>query len=74
MVPTFLDWAKNNKLELGDVNEDRIRTGVKFGYPDAYVRAQYPDAYFPPHFATAPLDLKNQDKTPGKAAPKGTPG
>ncbi len=65
----FYQWAEDHNLDLNLVldtegenatSENRIRTGIRFGYPDAYAAGQYPDAYFPPYSATAPVDLKNR--------------
>jgi hypothetical protein len=71
-MKTFLQWAKNNKYDL-PVFEDTKRGGIHAAYPSAYVRSQYPDAYFAPHSATAYLDLKNakniKDKAPSDSAP-----
>jgi hypothetical protein len=66
----LIGWASDNKLNV----ENILRTGVRFGYPDAYVRAQYPGGYFPPATATAALDLDNAKKFKSVAAPEGTPG
>ncbi len=69
---TFLQWAKNKKLDL-PVAENTKRGGIHTAYPSAYVRSQYPDAYFSPYSATAYLDLKNakgvKDKAPSDGAP-----
>jgi len=70
----FFQWAEEHKLDLGDLlvaaeeggkstSENRIRTGLRFGYPDAYARSQYPNNYFPPYSATAPVDLKNNKRS-----------
>lgn len=40
------------------LNENRKRTGLKFGYPDGYYRSQYPPLYSVPSSATAVLDLE----------------
>jgi len=48
-------------------NENRKRTGLKFGYPDGYFRSQYPLAYAMASSATALLDLEIE-----KTAPKET--
>lgn len=57
---SFKNWVKN-------LNENRVRTGLKFGYPDGYYRFQYPDSYSTPTSATAALDLEIE-----KMAPMGT--
>lgn len=44
------------------LNEDRHRTGLKFGYPDGYYRFQYPPLYSTPYSATAALDLEIEEK------------
>lgn len=68
---TFLDWMKENNLELpltdapekkSPVSEKRVRTGYSANYPDAYVAGQYPHKYFNPAKATADLDKQNMDK------------
>lgn len=70
-MKTFLQWAEEKGFDVAPVvtdtgnskkatGENRIRTGITANYPDAYVRAQYPDTYYPPHKATAPLDLKQK--------------
>jgi len=55
----FIEWAKENGLDLPAINENQTRSGVRGQYPDGYVRSQYPDGYFAPTSATAFLDLKN---------------
>jgi hypothetical protein len=55
---SFKDWM--------ELNENRNRTGLKFGYPDGYYRSQYPGLYSTPSSATAALDLENE-----KLMPKG---
>lgn len=63
----FINWCATNNLTLPDVdavkNENGKRTGLRPGYPEGYVRNQYPDGYFAPISATAFLDLKNSKKT-----------
>lgn len=44
------------------LNENRKRTGLKFGYPDGYYRFQYPPAYSMASSATAALDLEIEEK------------
>lgn len=72
-MKTFTAWAKEKQLELPELSEDTKRGGIHTAYPSAYVRSQYPDAYFAPHSATAFLDLKNmkgvKDKAPSDGAP-----
>ncbi len=73
IMKNFFQWAEEHAPDLGDLlvsgegedatSENRIRTGLKFGYPDAYARAQYPNQYFPPYSATAPVDLKNNKRS-----------
>jgi hypothetical protein len=46
------------------INENRNRTGLKFGYPDGYYRFQYPPLYSTPSSATAALDLEIEEKMP----------
>lgn len=70
---TFEKWAKENKLDLPELAENGVRTGVKAQYPDGYVRSQYPDAYFPPVSATADLDLQNAKKIKNKAPSDNAP-
>jgi hypothetical protein len=45
-------------------NENRNRTGLKFGYPDGYYRFQYPPLYSTPSSATAALDLEIERTMP----------
>jgi hypothetical protein len=76
-MKTFVEWAKNNKLTLPIIALDETgaakRGGIHTAYPSAYLRSQYPDAYFAPIAATAYLDLKNmkgvKDKAPSDGAP-----
>lgn len=73
MVKTFLQWAKENKKDIG-IDEKTIRTGIHYPMPTGYIRSQYPDLYFTPGLASAPLDMKNQDtqvkdKAPSNEAP-----
>lgn len=64
---TFKEWRE--KLE-----ENRVRTGLKFGYPDGYYRSQYPPSYSTPTSATAALDLEIEKMAPmGKESPDGIP-
>jgi hypothetical protein len=77
-MKTFLQWAEENNLgDLASVepasdpatSENTKRTGYSANYPDAYVRSQYPDGYFPPVKATAFLDKTAKAKTPADNTP-----
>jgi hypothetical protein len=74
-MKTFVQWAKEVKKEEFQVDENKIRTGLRPYYPSGYVRHEYPDAYYYSHSATAPLDLQNaksgafKDKAPTDEAP-----
>jgi hypothetical protein len=65
-MKTFLNWAKERNLEIPTpekvTTENTKRSGVRGAYPDAYIRAQYPDGYFPPVAADAPVQLQNAHK------------
>ena len=71
-MKTFFQWVEETGLDLPVVvaapegekatSENGFRTGYSQNYPDAYVRAQYPDAYAPPKKATAFLDKINMAK------------
>lgn len=70
-MQSFFQWVEDNGLDLPVVdvekgkkvtNEDGVRTGYSQNYPDAYIRSQYPDAYFPPAKSTAFLDKVAQAK------------
>ena len=64
---SFKTWLQN-------INENRNRTGLKFGYPDGYYRFQYPDNYSMPSSATAALDLEIERMAPmGKETKNGVP-
>lgn len=64
-MKTFLDWAKEQNLELPIITDSEEgqeassesssakRAGISANYPDAYVRAQYPHKYFNPITSTA---------------------
>ncbi len=54
------------------LNENKARTGLKFGYPDGYYRFQYPAYYSMPKSATAGWDLENEKKA-AKESPNGIP-
>lgn len=69
----LLKWASENEIDLNSIKENSLRTGVKFGYPPAYAKAQYPDGYFPPLSATAFLDLQNSKKQKIVAPPDDAP-
>lgn len=66
---TFTKWVEDNKLDLPQLTdseeakdataENNIRTGIKFGYPDAYAM-HYPPAYYAGRSATAYLDLQQR--------------
>ena len=71
-MKSFLDWIKEEKLELpvvtaaaeGEktVEEKTKRTGLSANYPPAYVSGQYPHKYFNPIKATTDLDIQNIEK------------
>jgi len=71
-MKSFLDWIKEEKLELpvvtgsadGEktVEEKTKRTGLSANYPAAYVSGQYPHKYFNPIKATTDLDIQNIEK------------
>lgn len=71
-MKSFLDWVKEEKLELPavvdapeaeeTVEEKTKRTGLSANYPPAYVADQYPHKYFNPGKATADLDIQNIEK------------
>lgn len=71
-MKTFVDWAKEQNLEVNIVTdtqeskptkqEQRKRTGYSGNYPPAYVSGQYPHKYFNPTKATADLDKENMKK------------
>ena len=73
-MKNFLQWVEANGLELPAVEENTKRTGFSANYPPQYVAGQYPDGYFPPIKATAPLDaqiMNRKDvKTPSNTAAK----
>lgn len=61
-MKTFLQWADNRGLKLPEVDlkaENTKRSGIRGNYPDGYIRNQYPDLYFTPIAADAPVQLKN---------------
>lgn len=65
-MKTFLQWADNRGYELPEVAAIREsgsakRAGIRGAYPEGYVRSQYPDLYFTPGAADAPVQLKNKD-------------
>jgi len=57
----FLQWAERTGRTLPALSENTKRSGIRGAYPDAYVRSQYPDLYFTPIAADAPVQLKNKD-------------
>lgn len=69
---TFFKWVEESGLDLPvftDVeqgeettDENRVRTGYSANYPPAYVKDQYPPAYFPPYKGTAYLDKEAKPK------------
>jgi hypothetical protein len=75
-MKTFTQWVEDNNLSLaGDVvtdaeeaseeettDEHKRRNIAPHAYPDAYGRAQYPDAAHTPHQPTAALDIENAKK------------
>lgn len=63
-MKTFKQWAKELNKELPDLPqiENTKRSGIRGAYPDAYVRSQYPEPYFTPIAADAPVQLKNAKK------------
>lgn len=70
-MKSFRQWAKDKNFDLSFI-ENTKRGGIHTAYPSGYVRSQYPDAYFYPISATAPLDLKNLSKVKD-VAPKDVP-
>lgn len=61
-MKTFIDFCGESKKELPvyGVDEDTKRAGIMhWAYPDAYVRQQYPDAYFMPTAADAVQKMGN---------------
>ena len=64
-MKNFIQWAEDMKIiQKGEpvVAENGKRTGYSGNYPPGYVSAQYPDLYFVPIKATAPLDKENMNK------------
>lgn len=73
-MKSFSQWAEENQHDVKsvmseptvvsgqEVSEKTKRGGLKPGYPDGYVRNQYPDNYFTPISASAPVDLQNSKK------------
>jgi hypothetical protein len=55
---TPVDAAKAKKT----TDENNKRTGYSGNYPPAYIAGQYPDQYFNPIKATAPVDRENMKK------------
>lgn len=63
-MKTFLKWAEDRgyadvAAEVAKVQENTKRSGIRGAYPEGYVRSQYPDLYFTPIAADAPVQLKN---------------
>ena len=57
---TFVKWAEKTKKELPVYRQEEAtrRAGIAYwAYPDAYVRSQYPDAWFTPYAADALFKL-----------------
>lgn len=69
-MKSFIEWAKENKLELPIIDqvsepatsENTKRTGYSANYPAQYVSGQYPHHYFNPIKATADLDAQIMKK------------
>ena len=65
-LPTLTDVMASEPTDVQNVkpatNENGKRTGARPGYPDGYVRSQFPHKYFNPVTATADLDLQNAGK------------
>lgn len=56
------------------MNENKARTGLRFGYPDGYYRCAYPGLYSTPKSASAALDLEMEEDAPmGQEQPDGMP-
>lgn len=69
----LLAWVNKNEIDINGITENILRTGVRPQYPEGYVRSQYPDLYFPPATATAPVDLQNSKKVKSKAPANDAP-
>ncbi len=67
-MKTFTKWAESNKLELPPVSENATkRAGIAtWAYPDAYVRAQYPNLYYAPIAADHAQKLKGRKNEAAK--------
>jgi hypothetical protein len=66
-MKTFLQWAEDRgyaeiAAEAEKMQENTKRSGIRGAYPEGYVRSQYPDLYFTPIAADAPVQLKNAGK------------
>lgn len=66
-IQSFVKWAeekghKEVAEELAKMHENTKRSGIRGAYPDGYIRSQYPDLYFTPIAADAPVQLKNAHK------------
>ena len=73
MIPKFLEWCKKNKLNLPELDENQMRSGIRPQYPDGYVRSQYPGGYFQAISSTAGLDLANAKKVKSSAPSDNAP-
>jgi hypothetical protein len=63
-LPVFTDAPEAEKADADGkgkkaTSENNKRTGYSANYPPAYIAGQYPDQYFNPIKATAPLDRQN---------------
>lgn len=61
-MKNFLQWANDRKYDLPEADvkaENTKRSGIRGAYPEGYIRNQYPDLYFTPVAADAPVQLKN---------------
>ena len=66
-MKTFLQWADERGHELPEVammkeSGSAKRAGIRGAYPEGYIRSQYPDLYFTPTAADAPVQLANKNK------------
>jgi hypothetical protein len=66
-LPVFTDAPEGEQADTDDkaekakkpTSENQKRTGYSGNYPPAYIGGQYPDQYFNPIKATAPVDREN---------------
>ena len=74
-MKTFLQWAEEKKLPDFDALKEHAakRAMVRGQYPSGYGRSQYPDLYFTPISASAPVDLKQAEEAKDKAPSDGAP-